>query len=128
VSDATSFPLEPFPSRQFWIRRPGEGEIREVEIPGHLPGHLRIRAQWSGISRGTESLVFRGEVPPSLHGTMRAPFQEGEFPAPVKYGYASVGQVEAAVLETALPNARRPETGSSAFTPTRMCTGCRPMR
>jgi threonine dehydrogenase-like Zn-dependent dehydrogenase len=33
-------------------------------------------------------------VPPTEYGRMRAPFQEGEFPAPVKYGYASVGLVE----------------------------------
>ena len=98
---ASSVPADPRPSRQYWIRTPGEGEIREVGIPGHLPGHLRIRARWSGISRGTESLVFRGEVPPSLHAVMRAPFQEGEFPAPVKYGYASVGQVEEALPGTA---------------------------
>jgi len=38
--------------------------------------------------------VFRGEVPSSQYQIMRAPFQEGDFPGPVKYGYASVGQVE----------------------------------
>lgn len=54
-----------------------------------------MRALHSGLSRGTESLVFRGEVPPSEYGRMRAPFQDGEFPGPVKYGYASVGKVEA---------------------------------
>jgi threonine dehydrogenase-like Zn-dependent dehydrogenase len=53
-----------------------------------------VRTRFSAISRGTESLVFRGEVPPSQYDAMRAPFQEGEFPAPVKYGYISVGQVE----------------------------------
>ena len=52
-----------------------------------------MRTIYSGISRGTESLVFRGEVPPSQHEAMRAPFQEGHFPGPVKYGYASVGEV-----------------------------------
>jgi threonine dehydrogenase-like Zn-dependent dehydrogenase len=52
-----------------------------------------VRARYSGISRGTEALVFRGEVPPSQHEAMRAPFQEGRFPAPVKYGYSSVGEV-----------------------------------
>jgi threonine dehydrogenase-like Zn-dependent dehydrogenase len=56
-------------------------------------GDVLVRALYSGISRGTESLVFRGEVPPSQHEAMRAPFQEGRFPAPVKYGYASVGEV-----------------------------------
>jgi threonine dehydrogenase-like Zn-dependent dehydrogenase len=38
--------------------------------------------------------VFRGGVPPSQYATMRAPFQEGDFPAPVKYGYLNVGAVE----------------------------------
>ena len=84
----------PLTSRQFWIQSPGRGEIVEREIPGQRPGHLRVRTAWTGISRGTESLVFRGEVPDSLHDSMRAPFQEGEFPAPVKYGYCSVGRIE----------------------------------
>ena len=53
-----------------------------------------MRTLYSGISRGTESLVFRGRVPPSEFERMRAPFQDGDFPAPVKYGYASVGEVE----------------------------------
>jgi threonine dehydrogenase-like Zn-dependent dehydrogenase len=54
-----------------------------------------VRTLYSGISRGTESLVFRGEVPPSQYRAMRAPFQRGDFPGPVKYGYSSVGVVEA---------------------------------
>jgi threonine dehydrogenase-like Zn-dependent dehydrogenase len=33
-------------------------------------------------------------VPPSQHQSMRAPFQDGDFPWPVKYGYLSVGVVE----------------------------------
>ncbi len=52
-----------------------------------------MRARYSGISRGTESLIFRGLVPPSQYLQMRAPHQEGRFPAPVKYGYSSVGEV-----------------------------------
>jgi threonine dehydrogenase-like Zn-dependent dehydrogenase len=48
----------------------------------------------SGISRGTETLVFRGRVPPDQYAAMRAPFQEGELPGPVKYGYLNVGTVE----------------------------------
>jgi threonine dehydrogenase-like Zn-dependent dehydrogenase len=38
--------------------------------------------------------VFRGGVPESQYAAMRAPFQEGDFPGPVKYGYLSVGVVE----------------------------------
>lgn len=56
---------------------------------------MLVRTRWSGVSRGTESLVFSGRVPPSEFTRMRAPFQAGDFPAPVKYGYANVGVVEA---------------------------------
>lgn len=54
-----------------------------------------VHVFWSGLSRGTERLVFHGRVPPSEWGRMRAPFQVGEFPYPVRYGYAAVGVVEA---------------------------------
>jgi 2-desacetyl-2-hydroxyethyl bacteriochlorophyllide A dehydrogenase len=60
---------------------------------------LRIRGLASGISRGTESLVFNGKIPESEWQRMRCPFQEGEFPFPVKYGYAMVGIVEAGPAE-----------------------------
>ena len=83
----------PRDSRQFWIRAPGRGEIVTAPLPPPAPNHVLVRALFSGISRGTESLVFRGEVPPSQHQAMRAPFQEGDFPGPVKYGYSSVGEV-----------------------------------
>jgi len=81
-------------ARAFWIREPGQGEIFEQELAKPGPDEVRVRALFSGISRGTESLVFQGQVPPSQHKAMRAPFQEGDFPGPVKYGYASVGEVE----------------------------------
>ena len=80
-------------ARQFWIRAPGRGEIVAAELAPRKAGQVLVRAIYSGISRGTESLVFRGEVPPSQYRVMRAPFQEGDFPGPVKYGYASVGEV-----------------------------------
>jgi NADPH:quinone reductase-like Zn-dependent oxidoreductase len=73
---------------------PGHGEIRAQRLRSLAPGELLIRTRRSAISRGTESLVFRGEVPQSEWRRMRCPFQEGEFPAPVKYGYSAVGIVE----------------------------------
>ncbi|MFJ6658164.1 zinc-binding alcohol dehydrogenase [Streptomyces sp. NPDC091377] len=81
-------------ARAFWIDRPGEGRLRETVLPEPADGEVVVRTLWSGISRGTESLVFRGGVPGSQHAQMRAPFQEGDFPAPVKYGYLNVGEVE----------------------------------
>src|ERR1700727_2966146 len=53
-----------------------------------------VRTLYTGVSRGTETLVFRGGVPASQYAAMRAPFQEGDFPGPVKYGYLSVGVVD----------------------------------
>ena len=78
----------------FWLREPGVGEIRPVSLPAPGPEDVVVRTMRSGISRGTETLVFRGGVPESQYAAMRAPFQEGDFPGPVKYGYLSVGVVE----------------------------------
>lgn len=82
-------------ARAFWTVGPGRGEIREMPLATPGPTEVLVRALRSGVSRGTESLVFRGLVPESQRAVMRCPFQEGEFPGPVKYGYASVGRVEA---------------------------------
>jgi alanine dehydrogenase/PNT-like protein len=81
-------------AQAFWVVAPGRGEIRPQRLPSLEPDQLLIRTLFSAISRGTESLVFRGEVPESEWQRMRCPFQEGEFPAPVKYGYSAVGVVE----------------------------------
>ena len=80
-------------ARAFWVTAPGRGEIRREELGTPSDGEVLVQAQYSGISRGTEALVFNGRVPPSEWGRMRAPFQAGEFPAPVKYGYSTVGRV-----------------------------------
>ena len=76
------------------VRAPGCGEIRPVGLPEPGPDDVVVRTVRSGISRGTETLVFRGGVPPDQRARMRAPFQEGDFPGPVKYGYLNVGAVE----------------------------------
>jgi len=78
-----------------WYVEPGRVEIRTEDLGALEPGAVRVRTLTSGISRGTERLVLNGDVPESEHERMRAPFQDGEFPHPVKYGYASVGRVEA---------------------------------
>jgi 2-desacetyl-2-hydroxyethyl bacteriochlorophyllide A dehydrogenase len=81
-------------ARAFWTIAPGVGEIRGETLPQPGANDVVVRALYSGISRGTESLVFQGRVPASEYQRMRAPFQAGELPGPVKYGYASVGTVE----------------------------------
>ncbi|MBL3668497.1 zinc-binding alcohol dehydrogenase [Streptomyces sp. M2CJ-2] len=78
----------------FWLDSPGRGEIREIALPAPGEDEVLVRSLYSGVSRGTETLVFRGGVPESQYTAMRAPFQEGDFPGPVKYGYLNVGVVE----------------------------------
>jgi NADPH:quinone reductase-like Zn-dependent oxidoreductase len=81
-------------SRSFWVIERGRGEIVTETLREPEEGEVLVRTLYSGISRGTEALVFKGAVPPSEFQRMRAPFQDGEFPAPVKYGYINVGRVE----------------------------------
>ncbi|HEY7008415.1 MAG TPA: dehydrogenase [Jatrophihabitantaceae bacterium] len=86
-------------ARAFWVREPGAGEIRTAALPEPGPDDVLVRTRYTGVSRGTETLVFRGRVPASQYAAMRAPFQEGEFPSPVKYGYLNVGVVEQGPLQ-----------------------------
>jgi NADPH:quinone reductase-like Zn-dependent oxidoreductase len=81
-------------ARAFWIAEPGRGEIRAERLLPPNGDEAVVRTLYSGISRGTETLVFSGAVPRSEFERMRAPFQAGAFPAPLKYGYSSVGLVE----------------------------------
>jgi threonine dehydrogenase-like Zn-dependent dehydrogenase len=81
-------------ARAFWVAEPGRGEIRAERLSAPKAGEALVRTLFSGVSRGTEALVFQGRVPSSEYLRMRAPFQAGEFPAPVKYGYCNVGVVE----------------------------------
>ena len=96
----------------FWLRRPGRGEIRSVALPEPGSGDVAVRTLRTGTSRGTETLAFRGGVSPSQYVAMRAPFQEGDFPGPVKYGYLNVGAVEQGPPEL---RGRTVVTGESRF-------------
>ncbi|MDO5753521.1 zinc-binding alcohol dehydrogenase [Arthrobacter sp.] len=78
----------------YWLRGPGSGEIRAERLPAPGPEDVLVRTLHTGVSRASESLVHRGGVPASQHDAMRAPFQEGDFPGPLKYGYLNVGVVE----------------------------------
>jgi threonine dehydrogenase-like Zn-dependent dehydrogenase len=78
-------------ARAFWATAPGTGEIREEILPIPSGDQVLVRTLASGISRGTERLVLEGHVPESQWAAMRAPMQAGDFPFPVKYGYAAVG-------------------------------------
>lgn len=96
-----------------WVLAPGQAALRPATLL-EAPDAVALRARFSGISRGTESLVFQGRVPPGEWARMRCPFQEGAFPGPVKYGYSLVGQV-----------ASGPEQGRWAFALHPHQDGCR---
>lgn len=96
-SPSRGFTAAPGPPREaaaYWLREPGRGELRSEVLPEPGAGEALVRSLHSGISRGTERLVHRGGVPTGQRDAMRAPFQVGTFPGPVKYGYLSVGVVE----------------------------------
>ena len=76
-------------ARAFWIVAPALGEIRPEPLPAPQPDEMRLVTLATGISRGTESLVFAGRVPPSQFAVMGAPLMGGAFPFPVKYGYSA---------------------------------------
>jgi threonine dehydrogenase-like Zn-dependent dehydrogenase len=85
----------------FWVTAPGQGEIRPVAVNPPAADEVLVRTRYTAVSRGTELLVWGGRVPPDQAQAMRAPFQDGDFPAPVKYGYLNVGVVEVGPPELA---------------------------
>ena len=77
-----------------WYSGPGQADIRQETLAPPEMGEVRVRALYGAVSRGTEALVLAGRVPQSEFERMRAPFMAGNFPFPVKYGYATVGRIE----------------------------------
>jgi threonine dehydrogenase-like Zn-dependent dehydrogenase len=80
-------------ARALWYTASGAAELRPEPLLPPKPDEARVKALYSGISRGTERLVSQGLVGESEWERMRAPFQGGQFPFPVKYGYCAVGEV-----------------------------------
>jgi NADPH:quinone reductase-like Zn-dependent oxidoreductase len=81
--------------KALWYVEPGRAELREEAVAAPKDGEVQVRSLFGAVSRGTERLVHAGRVPTSEHQRMRAPLMTGNFPFPVKYGYATVGTVEA---------------------------------
>jgi threonine dehydrogenase-like Zn-dependent dehydrogenase len=94
---------DPLEARALWITAPGQAELRSERLPEPGADAVLVQARFSALSRGTESLVFRGGVPEEMHASMRCPYQAGELSLPVKYGYCSVGRV----VSGALPEGQR---------------------
>lgn len=80
-------------AQALWTVSQNAFALRDVELPDREPESVTLKALYSGISRGTEGLVARGAVPASERDRMRCPHQDGDFPFPVKYGYAFVGEI-----------------------------------
>ena len=80
-------------ARALWYTARQTIEIREENLSKSSGNHVYLKTLTSAVSRGTEAIVFCGDVPASEHERMIAPFQEGSFPFPVKYGYANVSEV-----------------------------------
>jgi threonine dehydrogenase-like Zn-dependent dehydrogenase len=78
----------------YWTMAPRHGVLRTEPARRPREGEALVRTICSGISRGTEMLVHAGRIPEEVGNSMRAPFQIGSWPGPVKYGYLSVGTVE----------------------------------
>jgi NADPH:quinone reductase-like Zn-dependent oxidoreductase len=82
-----------------WYVASGKVALQTESLPPCDASQVQVRSAFSALSRGTESLIFRGEVPAAEYERMRAPYMGGTFPFPVKYGYATVGQVQSGPVE-----------------------------
>jgi 2-desacetyl-2-hydroxyethyl bacteriochlorophyllide A dehydrogenase len=70
-------------------------ELAEVAVPENRAGEVLVRAEFSGISGGTEMLAYRGELDPGLPRDETLGALAGRFEYPFTYGYSVVGTVEA---------------------------------
>jgi len=81
------------PAVSIWFASPRTIELRASNVLPPGQGEVRIEAVFSGISHGSEMMVYRGEVPAGLALDSSLPTLRGSFGFPVKYGYANVGRV-----------------------------------
>src|SRR5260370_32008612 len=81
-------------TRALWYVGAGQAEVRDERLEPLAAGAVRVRARHGAVSRGTESLVAHGRVPPSEFERMRAPFMAGPLPFPGKYRLAPGGVVQ----------------------------------
>lgn len=74
-------------------------EVAEVGVAEPGPGDVLVRAEFSGISGGTEMLAYRGELGGDVARDEALPALAGTFEYPFTYGYSAVGTVEASRSE-----------------------------
>ena len=78
-------------AKALWITSPGNAELRAAEAASPAPNEVTVQAIASGISSGTEMVLYRGQGPAGQEMTPST--CEGSWTLPVKYGYQSVGRV-----------------------------------
>ena len=88
--------MSSIPPVALWHVAPRQSELRETPCDRLSDAErVQVHTKFSLISRGTERLIWEGRVPVAERARMRAPHQDGDFPFPVKYGYAAVGLTDA---------------------------------
>ena len=108
-------------ARAFWLREPGAGRDPAGAAARARAGRCRSSAPCAPASAGApRRWCSAAACRASQYATMRAPFQDGDFPAPVKYGYLNVGVVEQRPPRAARPHRVLPVPAPDAR------TSCRP--
>lgn len=79
--------------RYLQFEAPFSASVREEEIPQLRAGAVLVESECSGVSAGTELLLYRGEAPEGIPLDESIPSLEGELAYPLRYGYALVGRV-----------------------------------
>lgn len=85
--------MDKLSQRALYFSGPRQVECRaELPVP-LLAGQVRVRTICSGISAGTELLIYRNEMPANMVADETLSALGGQLAYPLKYGYAAVGQV-----------------------------------
>jgi 2-desacetyl-2-hydroxyethyl bacteriochlorophyllide A dehydrogenase len=72
---------------------PAQVEVRQEPLPDPGPEQVLVQTLFSGISPGTEMLIYRDEFPAEVTLDATIASLAGTFRYPLKYGYAAVGRV-----------------------------------
>lgn len=80
-------------ARRLTYTSAGNARLESVNLSELEDDQVMVKTRFSGISKGTESLVFHGNVPTSERDRMQCPHMAGEFGFPISYGYSCVGEI-----------------------------------
>ena len=81
-------------SQSLWLIKKNKPKILSKDIYYKTNDKtVLVKTLYSGVSKGTETLVTSGKVHKSQFEIMKCPFQDGSFSFPIKYGYINIGQI-----------------------------------